>query len=295
MRKLPFYIVDVFTEKKYSGNQLAVFTDATGLSADEMQVIARETNFAETTFIFPGVGQDDNTRVRIYTPDYEVPFAGHPTLGTAYIIKTILNPDKTGPIVLDLDIGKIYVTSFKQPDGSEVYWMRQIEPIFGSIVPVEQLIPVLGLSTEDFDPRFPIQEVSTGFPHIVVPLVNLKSLQKIRFSNEQYQQLIAHTWAKNIQIFCPETHGAHEGISTRMFTDCAGVPEDPATGSGNGCLAGYFIKHRYFAKDSISIRSEQGYEIGRPSLLYIEASDHNGSIEINVGGNVFLVAEGYFV
>ena len=294
MSGLKFNIVDVFAEKRFSGNQLAVFTDGRGLSSEAMLRIAREINFSETTFILSGNVDQECFKVRIYTPEYEVPFAGHPTLGTAFIIRNNLLGGRSDHIVLDLEAGKIPVTRTIIPDGPDIYWMRQIKPEFKGTLPIDDMMPVFGLKKEDFDDKFPIQEVSTGLPHIIVPLKSLDALRRIKLHTQNYYNLINTTWAKNIQVFCPEAHGEKTGISTRMFTDYLGIPEDPATGSGNGCLAGYLVHHRYFGKNSSEVRSEQGYEMGRPSLLFLKASLREGHIEVNVGGNVMPVGEGVF-
>lgn len=291
MKKLTFYIVDVFAEKKYAGNQLAVFREARTLSSEEMQQIARETNFSETTFILQDEPRDGGYDVRIFTPEEEVPFAGHPTLGTAHVIRDEILEGNAEAISLNLKVGKIPVT-FGQ-DG--YYWMKQIEPEFGKQHPAEALAAILGLPVTDIDGRFPLQEVSTGLPFFIVPLKTLSALKAAKVDQDKYFAFIKDSWAKGILVFCPETHEAQNDISVRVFVDYFGVPEDPATGSGNGCLAGYLVKHRYFGKDRIDIRSEQGYEIGRPSLLLLQAEEGNAKINISVGGKAVIVARGEFV
>jgi len=291
MKKLPFYIVDVFAEKKYAGNQLAVFRQAKDLTGEEMQQIARETNFSETAFILKDEPHNGGFDVRIFTPGEEVPFAGHPTLGTAHIIRNEILKDKTEVIFLNLKVGKIPVTFGK--DG--YCWMKQIEPEFGKQHPAETMAVILGLAVAAIDDRFPIQEVSTGLPFFIVPLKTLTALKKAKIDRDKYFAFIKNSWAKGILVFCPQAHETQNDISVRVFVDCFGIPEDPATGSGNGCLAGYLVKHRYFDRDSIDIRSEQGYEIGRPSLLLLKAEQEGLNINIFVGGKSVLVAKGEFV
>ncbi len=291
MSRFSFYIVDVFAERKYAGNQLAVFLGAQALSDREMQDIAREINFSETTFILSDIQQNGGYAVRIFTPGEEVPFAGHPTLGTAHVIRNEIARDAVDRIVLNLKVGQIPVTFGK--DG--IAWMKQIEPIFGKSFDRTTLAPILGLDVDEIDARFPIEEVSTGLPHIIVPLKTLQSLKKARVNRDRYFELIKNIWAKPIMIFCPEPHEEGNDISTRMFADAFGIPEDPATGSGNGCLAGYLVKHRYFEKSEIDIRSEQGYEIGRPSLLYLRADADDSRINVLVGGKITTVARGELV
>lgn len=291
MSKLPYYIVDVFAEKKYAGNQLAVFRHAGKISSDEMQNIAREINYSETTFILSDEQNNGGFDVRIFTPKEEVPFAGHPTLGTAYIIHSNIIQGKPNNIVLNLKAGQIPVT-FSE-DG--YCWMKQIQPVFGQQHRPEIFADILGLDIFEIDERFPVQEVSTGLPFFIVPLKSIEILKKAKVNKDKYFDLIKDTIAKGILVFCPETHEPKNNISVRVFVDYYGVPEDPATGSGNGCLAGYLVKYHYVGKDTINIRSEQGYEIGRPSLLLLKAEQRGDNINISVGGKNTIVAQGEFI
>jgi trans-2,3-dihydro-3-hydroxyanthranilate isomerase len=291
VKALPFHIVDVFAEAKYAGNQLAVFRHAAELSSQEMQHIAREINFSETTFILSDEPGDGGFDVRIFTPGEEVPFAGHPTLGTAHILNQQYFQGKAEKVVLNLKVGQIPVTF--SADGYS--WMKQIQPVFGPQHPLETLAHILGLEAADIDERFPVEEVSTGLPFFIVPLKSIAALKKARVNQDKYFALVANTTAKGILVFCPQTHEPHNNISVRVFVDYYGVPEDPATGSGNGCLAGYLVKHRYFGADRIDIRSEQGYEIGRPSLLLLRAGQSGAEIDIRVGGKSIIVAQGEFI
>jgi trans-2,3-dihydro-3-hydroxyanthranilate isomerase len=291
MKKLPFYIVDVFAEKKYAGNQLAVFRRAESLSGEEMQQLARETNFSETTFVLQDEQRDNGYDVRIFTPGEEVPFAGHPTLGTAHVIRTEILKGKAEALTLNLKVGKIPVVFAK--DG--YIWMKQVEPEFGKLHPAAAVAAMLNLPENEIDERFPVQEVSTGLPFFIVPLKTLTALKSAKINRDNYFTFIKDSWAKGVLVFCPQAHETQNDISVRVFVDCFGIPEDPATGSGNGCLAGYLVKHRYFAEDSIDIRSEQGYEIGRPSLLLLKAEQAGARINISVGGKAVIVAKGEFI
>jgi trans-2,3-dihydro-3-hydroxyanthranilate isomerase len=291
MNALRFYIVDVFAERKYAGNQLAVFRGAGELSGAEMQAIARETNFSETTFVLADEPRGGGFDVRIFTPMEEVPFAGHPTLGTAHIIREEILRRSSADVVLNLKVGPIPV-SFGQ-DGYG--WMKQLQPVFGQEHAPKVLASVLGLDTCQIDERFPVEEVSTGLPFFIVPLKNILALKKARVDKQKYLDLVRHTEAKGILVFCPETHEPGNDMSVRVFVECFGIPEDPATGSGNGCLAGYLVKHRCLGQGSIDIRVEQGYEIGRPSLLLLKAEHGKAGIDVSVGGKSILVARGEFV
>ena len=291
MSSLPYYIVDVFAEQKYAGNQLAVFRGASGLSGDEMQKITREINYSETTFILSDEQSNGGYDVRIFTLREEVPFAGHPTIGAAHIIYNEILQGKAENVILNLKVGQIPVTF----SGDGYCWMKQIQPVFDRQHRPEILADILGLDAAEIDERFPIEEVSTGLPFFIVPLKNIAVLKKAKVDREKCFDLIKNTTAKGILVFCPETHEPQNNISVRVFVDYYGVPEDSATGSGNGCLAGYLVKHRYFGQETVNIRSEQGYEIGRPSLLLLKAEQSGANINIFVGGKSITVAQGEFI
>jgi trans-2,3-dihydro-3-hydroxyanthranilate isomerase len=180
-------------------------------------------------------------------------------------------------------------------DKEPTCWMRQVEPTFGSTFKADVVAPVLSLDESEIDDRFPIEEVSTGLPHIIVPLKTLESLKHSCIARDKYFELAKTTWAKAILIFSPEPHNWSNDLSVRQFAEWYGVAEDPATGSGNGCLAGYLVRHRYWGKRKVDIRSEQGYEIGRPSLLLLKAEESNGVIRVSVGGKAITIARGEFV
>ncbi len=291
MKGLPFTIVDVFAESKYSGNQLAVFRGAEGLSGETMQAIARETHFSETTFILGGRPRANGWDVRIFTPGEEVPFAGHPTLGTAHVIREEILKGKAEKITLNLKAGAIPVVL----ESGGIGWMRQNEPEFGPTHPAAALAAVLGLSPESIDRRFPVEEVSTGLPFFIVPLRGLDSLKAAKIDRDRYFALVRDTHAKGILAFCPQGREKGDDLSVRVFVDWFGVPEDPATGSGNGCLAGWLVRHRFFGGPAIDLRSGQGHEIGRPSRLLLKAEEKDGRIAVSVGGRSLTVAEGWFV
>lgn len=295
MNKLTFYIVDVFAVEKYTGNQLAVFTNAADLSEAQMQRIAKEINYSETTFITSKEILNGGYDVRIFTPNKELPFAGHPTLGTAYIIQREIIQEAVEKVNLNLQVGQIPVSWDNTGDAGEVLWMRQNPPTFHQILDATALTPVLSLDVNEIDSRFPIQEVSTGIPFIVVPLKTHTSLKRIKINKDKYFELIENTDSKEILVFCPETYASENNLSVRVFAEYLGVPEDPATGSANGCLAGYLVNYSYFGDKSIDVRVEQGYEIGRPSLLLLRAREKGDNIEVSVGGKVVMVAKGEFV
>ncbi|MGP7818501.1 PhzF family phenazine biosynthesis protein [Niallia sp. 01092] len=289
MVKMNYSIVDVFSQGKYTGNQLAVFKNAGNISSNDMQQIAKEINFSETTFILSNTKKDDGYDVRIFTPNEEVPFAGHPTLGTAFIIQNEILEKPLEKLTLNFKAGQIPVTF---DNHEEILWMKQNEPTFGKVLDKNQVSDILNINQEYIDNRFPIQEVSTGLPVIIVPLKSLEAVKKVKINKEKYFELIAQTDAKAIMVFSPETYHTENDVNVRDFADYYGVPEDAATGSANGCLAAYLVKYRYFEKSEINIRVEQGYEINRSSLLFLKANIDNGKININVGGRVEKIAQG---
>jgi trans-2,3-dihydro-3-hydroxyanthranilate isomerase len=291
--RLPFSIIDVFAEEKFAGNQLAVVRQAAGLASETMQRITAELHFSETAFILSETEREGGFDVRIFTPEAEVPFAGHPTLGTAHVLRTEVMHTPSDRVTLHLQVGPIQVSADHEMEG--VYWMEQNAPEFGSVLPPETLAPVLNLGPEDIDRGFPVEQVSTGLPHVIVPLKTLDALKRSRIDRDRYFKLIRNAWAKPILVFCPQPHRPENHVSVRMFADCFGIPEDPATGSGNGCLAAYLVRHRYWGKKRIDIRSEQGYEIGRPSLLFLRSEEKEKGIEVSVGGRSVTVARGELV
>lgn len=294
MDKLEFYIVDVFAETQLTGNQLAVFINASSLSTDEMQRIAKEMNFSETTFIASNGDQENGYDVRIFTPKEELPFAGHPTLGTAYVIRNEIIGKKIEKVDLNLGIGQIPVTFETRADGIEILWMRHKPPIFGREYGPEQWMEILGLDKEDFEENYPICEVSTGVFCFIAPLKNLNAVKRAQVNLNKFYKFIETTNAKAILVFAKETYKKDRDLNVRFFAHYYGVPEDPATGSANGCLAAYLVKYKYFGGTPIGVRVEQGYEMGRPSLLLLKAEDKGGVVEIDVGGKVFLAAKGVF-
>jgi len=282
-----FSIVDVFARKRYAGNQLAVITDAAGLEAAEMQAVAAEMDYSETTFV-TGEPTDGAWPVRIFTPTDEIPFAGHPTLGTAAVIREELADDTPEEIVLDLQVGRVPVDTRE----GETLWMRQQPPEFGKQLAHDELAAVLGLNSEQFDTDSPVQVVSTGLPTIIVPLRDREALTGIDLDLDAYEDLVDDREAKLVHAFCSDPREAENDIAARMFAPALGVREDPATGSANGCLAAYLSETAYFGSATAEARVEQGYELGRPSLLQLRARPTDESVAVEVGGEVIPVARG---
>jgi trans-2,3-dihydro-3-hydroxyanthranilate isomerase len=293
--KISFSIVDVFTDKKFSGNQLAVFQCFSPLSDDQMQNIAREMHFSETTFINPVPIKKNQYSVRIFTPEHEVPFAGHPVLGSAYVIREELMNPPGNEIILELPAGLIPVSYSPELGRPPILWMKQPSPVFGATFHPELIAHVLQIPNSSIDTRFPVEEVSTGLPFIIVPLLNREAVISARIHDGAYQDLIASIDAKALHIFCNEPYNPEHTFHARMFGPYYGVPEDPATGSANGCLAAYIVKNRYFDNIPPVMSIEQGYAIHRPSQIYCKSQETENNINVEVGGSVILVARGEMI
>lgn len=287
-----FIIVDVFARQPLAGNQLAVFLPYPDLSDRRMQLLAKEMNYSETTFILSGDAREGGYDVRIFTPESEIPFAGHPTLGTAFVLRRFVIGEAVETVTLNLAVGRIPVTFEESDDGPATCWMRQRGPEFGATIDPADMGPALGLQPADFDTRFPIQEVSTGLPFVIVPLSSRGALERALVDRNLCFELFDSLEAKAVLVFCTETRESANDLSVRVFADWYGVPEDPATGSGNGCLAGWLVRHRFLGDASIDIRVEQGSQIGRPSLLLLKAYEDAGEYDIRVGGSVIPIARG---
>lgn len=292
MTEFEFNIVDVFAEEKFGGNQLAVFKNAHSLNTSEMQKIAKEMNYSETTFVLTDEKRNEGYDVRIFTPQTELPFAGHPTLGTAYVIQKEIIKDAEREIKLNLEIGQIPVTLDFEGDQVHTLWMKQNPPVFGNQYGADIMAETLGLNIDDLEESYPICEVSTGFFCFVIPVKTLTAVEKVSVNLKKFYEFIETTQAKTILVFTKETLQEKNDLHVRFFAHYLGVPEDPATGSANGCLAAYLVKYRYFGTEKIDVRVEQGYELGRPSLLLLESEEKAGVINVSVGGRVFMVASG---
>lgn len=289
--QLPFYIVDVFATQPLAGNPLAVVIATEDLPTSQMQAIAREMNYSETTFILSQHPTTSGYPVRIFTPSQELPFAGHPTLGTAAILRQHILPAPQDQLQLSLSVGSIPVTVESHGD-SELFWMRQNAPEFGQSVTIAALASVLNLTMDAFDDRYPIQEVSTGIPFLMVPLKHYADLERIAIDRATYYRLIKPLAAKAILAYCPEPQSLDHQLAVRVFGEAIGVPEDPATGSANGCLAAYLSRYAVLETERVEIMVEQGAQLQRPSVLHLRSRTIGDTIEVYVGGQVMAIAQG---
>jgi trans-2,3-dihydro-3-hydroxyanthranilate isomerase len=284
------HLVDVFTDRPCAGNQLAVVTGAKGLTGRQMQAFAREMNFSETTFVTDDGPTGGRWPVRIFTPAEEVPFAGHPTLGTAHVIRQALLGGRVERVTLGLAVGPVPV-SFERDGKRELYWMRQPGPTFGARLTRKQVAPALGLAQTDLESA-PLERVSTGLPCLVVPVRSRRALERIAIDRPALNRVLGEVEAKTLLAFAPGAKTPGCEFTVRVFVDEASIPEDPATGSANGCLAAWLVQHRWLDIDAIDLKVEQGMSIGRPSVLHLRAMQTSRRIEVRVGGGVVDVARG---
>lgn len=284
-------IVDVFAEEKYAGNQLAVVLSAGDLDTPTMQRIARETNFSETTFVTEDAPLRDGWPVRIFTPAEEIPFAGHPTIGTARVIRHTLSAGAPATVQLRLGIGEVPVR-FEDDDRGEVGWMSTGAPGFGEIYEPDQVADLLGLETSDIDTGTPIEAVTLGVPFTFIPIRSLDAMGRAKFRSEHWESARRHGFPGCLFLFSRETCSRENQIHARMFATPLGITEDPATGSANACLGAYLLRHGGSGTETVEVRVEQGIEIGRPSLLRVRARSRNDEITVEVGGRVIETVRG---
>jgi trans-2,3-dihydro-3-hydroxyanthranilate isomerase len=292
-RRLKMAQWDVFSSKALEGNSLAVFFDGGGLSDAEMQSIAKEMNLSETTFILPRDAEterESGVRVRIFTVQEELPFAGHPTLGTAFALR-----GETGAkqITLELTVGRVPVR-FEDATGQTVFGeMTQVDPVFGMQHDREAVARATGLSVEEFDPSLPIETVSTGLAYTIAPLKSLAVIQKLRVDLNRANEYLEKTGGKFLYFVACETIDPAARLHARMLFYNG---EDPATGSAAGCTAAWMLAHGVAEPDE-RVLIEQGIEMGRPSRIFVRAARQNDSgdnriVNVRVGGNAIEVMRG---
>lgn len=299
MNKLRYHLVDVFTDRAFGGNQLAVCTDGRGLSTELMQSIAKEFNLSETTFVLPPEDAANNYKVRIFTPAAELPMAGHPTVGTAFILARARMIETEGgqtTIKLEEGVGTIPVSlNFKdgQPD---LIWMQQPLPKFGPRFEDRQVIAeMLSLSPDAVVENLPLEVISCGVPFLFVPLKSLQAVRNVRFRLDVCEKALGDFACQQVFVFTTECERAGSNVHSRMFAPMLGVHEDPATGSANGPLGCYLARHEVFPTTHImEFISEQGFEMGRPSIIQIVIEQDAGEIKsVSVGGRCVFMGEGY--
>lgn len=281
---IPFYIVDVFTDKKYAGNQLAVFLNASALSADQMQQIASEINFAESTFVTAISAQDHTATIKIFTPAHEMQFAGHPIIGTSWVLMNKVFNHEPLAIELQVPIGMISVVQT-----NDLVWLKAAQPKFMKVLNKSDFTSFSNLSTNDFDDRFEVQEVSTGSAFVMVPLKNKEALSKVSLDKEKTAHWLdanCKTAHKALYFFSLED----EVLTTRMLCiENNQLIEDAATGSASTCLQAFLLKYH---ASTIKMVNHQGEFVGRDSQIYFDGTLENDFFDINIGGQSQFVAKG---
>ena len=303
MRSYRFIQVDVFTRRPFGGNPLAVFHQAEGLTAEEMQQLAMEMNLSETTFVLPSQAPEADFRVRIFTPTAELPFAGHPVVGTHWVLAHLGRVDLREPVTtvrFELGVGVLPADLHVVGGRVERVVMTQDRPSFLAMLEdVGELVAGLGLSPQAItETGLPVQIVSTGIPQMMVPVRSLAEVQRLASDQLDVATLTRVCRAAGtdcVMVFSLETESAEASVHTRMFAPSLGVPEDPATGSANGALGAYLVHHRAVpvTEPTTYLTSAQGLELGRPSRLYVEVGSRGEEVTaVRVGGQVVAIAEG---
>lgn len=295
--------IDVFSSHRLQGNPLAVFTDARGLSDSEMQDIAREINLQETTFVLPrdpAIEREDGVKVRIFIPDEEIPFGGHPTLGTAMVLRNRLANRKTSlaetpnvrEISLDLKVGRIPVSFRDDVSGNVFGEMHQVDPVFGPTHDSATVATLIGVKPTDISDEGPIQTISTGLPFAIVPIKRLSTLQSLRPDLQKIRTYFEHEpLLTDFYYVTRETQDREVGLRSRAIYPNG---EDPATGSAAGCTVAWMVRYG-IAQPGQTVHIQQGVEIKRPSQIFVSASKQGDKIVgVHVGGHAVEIMEGKF-
>jgi trans-2,3-dihydro-3-hydroxyanthranilate isomerase len=301
-RRLQYRIVDVFTDRIFGGNPLAVFLDGRELADAEMQALAKEMNLSESTFVLPAQDAANDFRMRIFTPGGELPMAGHPTIGTAFVLaREGLVKGDSGKTLLRLEekVGVIPVEMHFENGEPQMIWMTQPLPEFGpAVLNRTTAAELLTLAPEDIDDSLPIEIVSCGVPYPIVPVKMLAAVKRLRFRADVARRELAPFGPTEALVFTLEVERAGSTVHSRMFAPEFGIPEDPATGSAAAPLGAYLVKHGAIpAEPTAAIVNEQGIEMGRPSFLHVRITRGGGGeiTEVKVGGTAVFVGAGEIV
>ena len=297
--KFRYYTADVFTDRPFGGNQLAVFPDARGIDDARMQAIAREFNFSETTFVLPPDDRRHTRRVRIFTPGAEIPFAGHPTVGTAHVLAQIGDiplAGETTKVVFEEGVGPVPVTirsKAKHPVFAQLS-VAKLPEVGPPPPPAARLAAMLSLDEGDLvGSDMSPEAVSCGLRYLIIPLVSRDAVARARLRVDLWEQTLRDYWTDDVYIFAldPELQGSD--VHARMFAPGYGVPEDPATGSAACTLGGYLGMRNPRHDGTLRWVIEQGFEMGRPSILEVEVDKNGGAISaVRVGGSTVVICEG---
>jgi trans-2,3-dihydro-3-hydroxyanthranilate isomerase len=300
MTTYSYHLLDVFTDRAFGGNQLAVFTDGASVPPELMQRIAKELNLSETTFVLPPANPANNFRLRIFTPGKEMPAAGHPTVGTAHALVRLGMVRREGNptmAVFEEMIGDIPVAITFKGDTNEpdMAWMTQLRPQFGPIIEdPSQVLEALSLPEEALDSRYPVQLVSTGVPFLYAPLRTLNDARAINLNTGACKRLVEQYGADGLFVFTMEVETEGSTVHSRMFAPDLSIAEDPATGIASGPLGAYLV-HYGLVPPGTHMVSEQGMEMGRPSYIHIEIDIEAGEFgPARIGGQAYYMGRGEF-
>ena len=290
---------DVFTSAPFGGNQLAVFPDARGIPEHRLLDVTREFNFSETTFVFPPENPQHARRVRIFTPGGEVPFAGHPTVGTAHVLAQTGEIPLTGEttrIVLEEKVGPVPVT-IRAAGGHPTFTQLSVAKLPEVVAPApsrDDLALVLGLEVDDLlGGEWSPQAMSCGLPFLFVPLHDRSAVARARIRMDAWERTLKDAPVSEVMIFAPGGERPGTDYRARMFAPGLSVPEDPATGSACAALGGYLAARDTRRDGTLHWVVEQGFEMGRPSILEVEADVARGAVTaVRVGGDTVLMSEG---
>jgi len=301
MTEIKYYLVDVFTSLKYGGNQLAVFFDLENeISNNNMFNIAREINFPEITFIKKN-HNNETFDVKIFTPEYEVPFAGHPLLGTTFIISKYILPKPKKSITLNLMHSKIIIDLSSINDiVNSFFIMEQAKPEFITTYKHQEIANGLGMELDALNIQKPIEEISTGLPYIIIPIINLEKMNQLKFDSskviefllkiKKYKTNSLTGLTTSIFFVTEETFEKSNSFNTRMYCiENENIIEDAATGSANGCFLAYLLKNESAKVDAIV---EQGFQMNRKSYIHLDGKLKKNKYSLRVGGQVVEVGKG---
>jgi trans-2,3-dihydro-3-hydroxyanthranilate isomerase len=296
-----YHLLDVFTNRAFGGNQLAVFTDGAAVPPDLMPKLTRELNLSESTFVLPPTNPANNYRVRIFTPGKEMMMAGHPTVGTAYLLARLgmiprtANPTKAvfEELVGDIPVAISYNDDSPNPS---MIWMTQPKPQFGHIISdLAEVQAALALPTEAINTNYPVQVVTTGVPFLYVPINTLAQTQQISLNVQLCKQLVEKYDLDGVFVFTTEVETEGSTVHSRMFAPDLGIAEDPATGAASGPLGAYLARYKIVPSPDTHMVSEQGMEMGRPSYIHIELDSENGEYTAaRIGGESYYMGQGEF-
>lgn len=294
MKAITYFLLDVFTDIKFGGNQLAVVPDADGLTTEQMLLIAKEFNLSETTFIVKPQNPANDFGVRIFTTHKELATAGHPTIGTAFLILNTLHytPKQKNILMLEELVGDIKVTYKETDHGFDEITMEQPLPVFSAIfTKIDLIAKILSIEVAEIENHTPVQVISCGNKFLYIPVKHLHSIQKIKINVPLWEAHADEIGALGIYAFTQETVNAESTTHGRMFAPLEGIYEDAATGSASGPLGCYLVAHSLSV--GTDIICEQGYEIGRPSTINVQSNHNEGIInQVLVGGNSILIGKG---